>query len=91
MAIVFTEPAKRRLMRETKSLVGHDRGTNEIGGLSATRQEHTVATVRDFLSVQVEVKGKLAALIGGGAFPQAVCSGGRAVAGEGFEPPTYGL
>jgi site-specific DNA recombinase len=40
---------------------------------------------------QVEVRGKLAALIGGGAFPQAVYSGGRVVAEEGFEPPTYGL
>ena len=40
---------------------------------------------------QVEVKGKLAALIGGDAFPQAVYSGGRVVAEEGFEPPTHGL
>jgi hypothetical protein len=31
---------------------------------------------------QVEVKGKLAALIGGDAFPQAVYSGGRVVAEE---------
>ena len=40
---------------------------------------------------QVEVKGKLTALIGGDAFPQAVYSGGRLVAEEGFEPPTHGL
>ena len=40
---------------------------------------------------QVEVKGKLAALIGGKAFPQAKYSGGRVVAEEGFEPPTQGL
>jgi site-specific DNA recombinase len=40
---------------------------------------------------QVEVKGKLAALIGGAAFPQAKYSGGRVVAEEGFEPPTQGL
>ena len=40
---------------------------------------------------QVEVKGKLAALIGGNPFPQARYSGGYVVAGEGFEPPTYGL
>jgi hypothetical protein len=40
---------------------------------------------------QVEVKGKLAALIGGEAFPQAKYSGGRVVAEEGLEPPTRGL
>jgi site-specific DNA recombinase len=34
---------------------------------------------------EVEVKGKLAALIGGDAFPQAKYSGGRVVAEEGFE------
>jgi Recombinase zinc beta ribbon domain len=39
----------------------------------------------------VEVKGKLAALTGGDVFPQAVYSGGRVVAEEGFEPPTHGL
>ncbi len=33
---------------------------------------------------QVEVKGKLAALIGGDAFPQAKYSGGRVVAEEGY-------
>ena len=37
---------------------------------------------------QIEVKGKLAALIGGDAFPQAIYSGGHVVAEEGFEPPT---
>lgn len=40
---------------------------------------------------KVEVKGKLAALIGGEAFPQAKYSGGRVVAEEGLEPPTQGL
>ena len=40
---------------------------------------------------QIEVKGKLATLIGGGAFPQAVYNGGYVVAEEGFEPPTHGL
>ena len=40
---------------------------------------------------QVEVKGKLANLIGGRAFPQAKYSGGRVVAEEGLEPPTRGL
>jgi site-specific DNA recombinase len=41
---------------------------------------------------EVEVKGKLAALIGGDIFPQAHRnSGGYMVAGEGLEPPTPGL
>ena len=31
---------------------------------------------------QVEVQGKLAVLIGGEAFPRAICSGGRVVAEE---------
>ncbi|QGM99858.1 recombinase family protein [Methylocystis parvus] len=39
---------------------------------------------------QVEVKGKLAALIGGAAFPQAKYSGGRVVAEERLEPPRGG-
>jgi site-specific DNA recombinase len=41
---------------------------------------------------EVEVKGKPAALVGGGAFPVARhTSGSRLVAGEGLEPPTPGL
>jgi site-specific DNA recombinase len=41
---------------------------------------------------EVEVKGKLAALVGGQVFPQAhYISGSRVVAGEGLEPPTPGL
>ena len=40
---------------------------------------------------EIEVKGKLAALIGGAVFPQARYSGGYMVAGEGLEPPTPGL
>lgn len=42
-------------------------------------------------SFDVEVKWKLAALIGGQVFPQRRYSGGRVVAEEGFEPPTQGL
>jgi site-specific DNA recombinase len=41
---------------------------------------------------EVEVKGRLAAPIGGGVFPQAYRnSGSYVVAGEGLEPPTPGL
>lgn len=41
---------------------------------------------------EVEVKGKLAALVGGGLFPEAHhISGSYVVAGEGLEPPTPGL
>ncbi|WP_082905839.1 recombinase family protein [Bradyrhizobium centrolobii] len=41
---------------------------------------------------EVEVKGKLAALVGGQLFPQAHhSSGSHVVAGEGLEPPTPGL
>jgi site-specific DNA recombinase len=41
---------------------------------------------------EVEVKGKLAALVGGGFFPEArYNSGSYVVAGEGLEPPTPGL
>ena len=41
---------------------------------------------------EVEVKGKLAALVGGGVFPEArYNSGSYVVAGEGLEPPTPGL
>jgi hypothetical protein len=40
---------------------------------------------------EVEVKGKLAALIGGDAFPRAVYSGGRVVAEDRFESPTHRL
>ncbi|WP_349629023.1 zinc ribbon domain-containing protein [Bradyrhizobium diazoefficiens] len=41
---------------------------------------------------EVEVRGKLAALVGGALFPQAHhSSGSYVVAGEGLEPPTPGL
>ncbi len=39
--------------------------------------------------IEVEVRGKLAALVGGDAYPEKV--GVRLVAGEGLEPPTRGL
>jgi site-specific DNA recombinase len=41
---------------------------------------------------EVEVRGKLSALVGGGLFPEAHhSSGSYVVAGEGLEPPTPGL
>jgi hypothetical protein len=40
---------------------------------------------------EIEVRGKLAALVGGEAFPQARYSGGCMVAEEGLEPPTRRL
>jgi site-specific DNA recombinase len=40
---------------------------------------------------EVEVKGKLAALVGGKVFPEAHYNSGCLVAGEGLEPPTPGL
>ncbi len=41
---------------------------------------------------EIEVKGKLAALLGADVFPEArYNSGSRVVAGEGLEPPTPGL
>ncbi len=42
-------------------------------------------------TLEIEVKGKLATLIGGDALPQAIHSGEYVVAGEGLEPPTPGL
>ena len=43
-------------------------------------------------SIQIEISGRLGALIGEKAFPHGIKSvWGKLVAGEGFEPPTSGL
>jgi site-specific DNA recombinase len=41
--------------------------------------------------VEVLIAGRLNALLGEGAFPNGIRSGGLLVAEEGFEPPTHGL
>ena len=41
--------------------------------------------------IEVEVRGRLAALIGHEVFPAARMWGGKVVAEEGLEPPTQGL
>src|SRR5664279_902372 len=41
--------------------------------------------------IEVEVRGRLAALIGHQVFPAARMWGGKVVAEEGLEPPTRGL
>jgi site-specific DNA recombinase len=67
-----------------------DRGTL-VGDFRALVHSVTIHPNAPRNGFQVEVKGKLAALIGGEAFPQAKYSGGRVVAEEGLEPPTQGL
>ena len=77
------------------SLADHAEAEDDRGGLvkSLRALVHSVTIYPNGRreGFQVEVKGKLAALIGGDAFPQAVYSGERVVAEEGFEPPTHGL
>jgi site-specific DNA recombinase len=77
------------------SLAGHAEAEDERGPLvksfRALVHSVTVHPSGPREGFQVEVKGKLAALIGGDAFPQAKYSGGRVVAEEGLEPPTQGL
>jgi site-specific DNA recombinase len=55
----------------------------------------TVTVFRDpsrLGGVEVEIAGRLSALLGEKAFPNGVkASGGVVVAGEGLEPPTPGL
>ena len=48
-----------------------------------------VATITVFPDYQIEIQGRLAALIDAKAFPN--FSGGQVVAEEGLEPPTPGL
>ena len=68
------------------SLAEHAEAEDDRGSLvksfRALVQSVTVHTNGPREGFQVEVKGKLAALIGGDAFPQAVYSGGRVVAEE---------
>ena len=51
----------------------------------------TIQPIAGTREVDVVVKGHLAALIGGNAFPTFTRSGDGMVAGEGLEPPTRGL
>jgi len=77
------------------SLAGHAEAKDDRGPLvrsfRALVHSVTVHPNGPREGFQVEVKGKLAALIGGDAFPQAVYSGGCVVAEEGLEPPAHGL
>jgi site-specific DNA recombinase len=77
------------------SLAEHAEAVDDRGSLvksfRALVQSVTVHPNGPREGFQVEVKGSLPPLIGGDAFPQAVYSGGRVVAEEGFEPPTHGL
>jgi site-specific DNA recombinase len=77
------------------SLADHAKAEDDRGPMvksfRALVQNVTVHPNGPRAGFQVEVKGKLAALVGGKPFPQAVYSGGRVVAEEGLEPPTHGL
>lgn len=68
-----------------------DRGTL-IDDFRALVHSVTIYPKRPREEFEIEVKGKLAALLGKGVFPDASYnSGSRVVAGEGLEPPTPGL
>jgi DNA invertase Pin-like site-specific DNA recombinase len=51
----------------------------------------TVMPTLDGEPLKIELRGRLAALLGHDVFPQARVWGGKVVAEEGFEPPTHGL
>lgn len=78
------------------TMAGHTEAKDNRGSLiddfRALVHSVTVHPKGPWEGFEVEVKGKLAALIGGDAFPQAHHnSGSYVVAGEGLEPPTPGL
>lgn len=79
-----------------ETLAGHASAKDDRGSLIADFRalvhSVTVHPKGPWEGFEVEVKGKLAALVGGELFPQAhYNSGPRVVAGEGLEPPTPGL
>ena len=79
--------------RLSETIAEHTRAEDDRGNLVRDFRAliHSVVVHRRAgkKDLYVEVKGKLAALIGGEAFPEKV--GGRVVAEEGLEPPTRGL
>ena len=79
-----------------ETMAGHAGADDDRGSLisdfRALVHSVTVHPKAAWQGFEVEVKGKLAALVGGQVFPQAhYISGSRVVAGEGLEPPTPGL
>jgi site-specific DNA recombinase len=79
-----------------ETMAGHASAEDDRGPLiddfRALVHSVTVHPKGPWEGFEVEVKGKLAALVGGELFPQAHHnSGSRVVAGEGLEPPTPGL
>ncbi|WP_246725536.1 recombinase family protein [Beijerinckia sp. L45] len=83
----------RTIDKLSESLAAHAGAEDDRGTLTADLRalvDHVVVTapvgVKD---IMVEVKGRLAALIGGTPYPEKV--GVRLVAEEGLEPPTRGL
>ena len=79
-----------------ETMAGHAGAEDDRGSLiddfRALVHSVTVHPKTAWQGFEVEVKGKLAALVGGHMFPQAhYNSGSRVVAGEGLEPPTPGL
>jgi site-specific DNA recombinase len=79
-----------------ETMAGHASAEDDRGSLiddfRALVHSVTVHPKGRWQGFEVEVKGKLAALVGRHLFPQAHHnSGSRMVAGEGLEPPTPGL
>ena len=79
-----------------ETMAGHAGADDDRGSLiddfRALVHSITVYPKGPWQGFEVEVKGKLAALIGGVVFPEALYnSGSYVVAGEGLEPPTPGL
>jgi site-specific DNA recombinase len=88
-ALVRYEQQVGRLQEAIGS--GIKAGENEAAAIIRELIE-TVTVRRRTDGIEVEIKGRLNALLGEGAFPngvRAVC--GKLVAEEGFEPPTHGL
>ncbi|UDL96563.1 recombinase family protein [Lichenihabitans sp. PAMC28606] len=76
-----------------KTLADHAHATDDRGDLvahfRALIQTVVIYVTPGSKEVRIELKGKLAAIIGGEPFPEKV--GGSLVAEEGLEPPTRGL
>ncbi len=74
-----------------REAAGSDANRRLVESFRALVESVTVYPFAARQGFEVEVKGRLAELIGPEAFPAARISGGTLVAEEGLEPPTQGL
>ena len=76
-------------LAQSASLDSDDKDAPSKPGIEQLAQSVTIQSRGNLQGFEYEVKGRLAALIGGSVFPEGY--GGSMVAEAGLEPATYGL